>query len=112
MTAEEIEKLVRRREQPRPQRDGSPSGCGLLGLLAGGAYAAWRWWDKQANPDWLVEPPAATEVGDRGPLSSVGGSGRADRGPATGWTRRSRPRPRKPEAKEAEAKAKAKRRGH
>ncbi len=64
----------------------------MLGAL-GGAYAAWRWWDKQANPDWLVEPPVATEVGDeRSPLSSVDGSGRADLDPEV-------------EAKQAEAEA-------
>lgn len=37
-------------------------GLAVLGILAGGAFAAWKWWDKQANPDWLVEPPAPTEV--------------------------------------------------
>jgi len=42
--------------------------------LAGGAFAAWKWWDKQANPDWLVEPPAATEVPETGRLASVDGS--------------------------------------
>ncbi|MFF4603834.1 DUF5324 family protein [Streptomyces sp. NPDC001339] len=45
----------------------------VLGVLAGGAVAAWKWWDKQANPDWLVEPPAPTEVGERR-LSAVDGS--------------------------------------
>lgn len=47
----------------------------MLGVVAGGAFAAWKWWDKQANPDWLVEPPAPTEVADRRPpLSAVDGS--------------------------------------
>lgn len=46
----------------------------VLGILAGAAVVAWRWWDKQANPDWLVEPPAPTEVSDRGRLSAVDGS--------------------------------------
>ncbi|WP_431043294.1 DUF5324 family protein [Streptomyces sp. P1-3] len=45
------------------------------GLLAGGAYAAWKWWDKQANPEWLVEPPAPTELAEGQPLTSVDGSG-------------------------------------
>lgn len=62
--AEEIEKLARRRRR-RTCRNKAVKRLGLLGLLAAGAYAAWRWWDRQANPDWLVEPPAATEVGDR-----------------------------------------------
>jgi hypothetical protein len=50
-------------------------GLAVLAAVAGGAFAAWKWWDKQANPDWLVDPPAATEMpqGDR--LSSVDGSG-------------------------------------
>jgi hypothetical protein len=46
----------------------------LAGLLAGGVFAAWKWWDKQANPDWLVEPPAPTEVPDEPRLASVDGS--------------------------------------
>ncbi len=29
---------------------------GTLGALAGGGFAAWKWWEKQSNPDWLVEP--------------------------------------------------------
>ncbi len=45
----------------------------ILGAVAGGAYAAWKWWDKQANPDWLVEPPAATDVSGS-TLTSVDGS--------------------------------------
>ena len=53
----------------------------VLGILAAGAFAAWKWWDKQANPDWLVEPPAATEVPETGHLSSVDGSGQSDLDP-------------------------------
>lgn len=52
-------------------------GLAVLGILAGGAFAAWKWWDKQANPDWLVEPPAATEVPEAGRLTSVDGSGQS-----------------------------------
>ncbi|WP_314175983.1 DUF5324 family protein [Streptomyces winkii] len=109
VSAKEIEKLVRRRDK-RARRGRLARRLGLLGLLAGGVYAAWRWWDKQANPDWLVEPPEATEVGDRAPLSSVGGAAAAERRAGDGQL--------DPEveakAKEAEAKdaeAKAKRRG-
>ncbi len=32
---------------------------GVIGAVAGGGVAAWKWWQKQSNPDWLVEPPAA-----------------------------------------------------
>ncbi|MFJ9416813.1 DUF5324 family protein [Streptomyces sp. NPDC101227] len=46
----------------------------ILGIAVGAAVAAWKWWDKQANPDWLVEPPAPTEVGERGRLNAVDGS--------------------------------------
>ena len=45
--------------------------------MAGGAFAAWKWWDKQANPDWLVEPPAAKEVPESNRLTSVDGSGQS-----------------------------------
>ncbi|NLU69494.1 DUF5324 family protein [Streptomyces sp. HNM0574] len=64
----EIEKLSRRRSR-RACTGRALKRAGVLALLAGGCYAAWRWWDKQANPDWLVEPPAATEVGDRDTLA-------------------------------------------
>ncbi|MGW1072170.1 DUF5324 family protein [Streptomyces sp. NPDC002537] len=73
VSAAEIEKLVTRRDR-RSRTGRFAKRFALLGLLAGGAYAAWRWWDKQANPDWLVEPPAPTEVADRTPLASVDGS--------------------------------------
>jgi hypothetical protein len=70
----QIEKLVRR--QRRRARVGRiAKGLAVLGAVAGGAFAAWKWWDKQANPDWLVEPPAATEVPESGGLSSVDGTG-------------------------------------
>jgi hypothetical protein len=73
VSAREIEQLVRRRDR-RARTGRLAKRLGVLGLLAGGAYAAWRWWDKQANPDWLVEPPEATEVGDRSSLASMDGS--------------------------------------
>lgn len=69
----EIEKLVRKRRR-RARTGRAAKRLLVLGLLAGGAAAAWKWWDRQANPDWLVEPPAATELGNRSPLSSVDGS--------------------------------------
>lgn len=58
-----------------PGRSRLAKGLVVLGILAGGAFAAWKWWDKQANPDWLVEPPAATEVPETGGrLTSVDGT--------------------------------------
>ncbi|MCX4665770.1 DUF5324 family protein [Streptomyces sp. NBC_01381] len=74
VSAKEIKRLVRKHER-RARVGRLAKGAVVLGLLAGGAIAAWKWWDKQANPDWLVEPPAATEVPDSTPLSSVDGSG-------------------------------------
>ncbi|MEV0602428.1 DUF5324 family protein [Streptomyces sp. NPDC050315] len=73
VTAAEIEKLARKHRR-RARTGKALKRVTLLGILAGGAFAAWKWWDKQANPDWLVEPPAATEVGERAPLSAVDGS--------------------------------------
>ncbi|MEW2082148.1 DUF5324 family protein [Streptomyces sp. NPDC005283] len=80
VTAKEIQKLVRKHER-RSKAARLAKGLAVIGVLAGGAVAAWKWWDKQANPDWLVEPPAATEVSDRAPLSSVDGSGQDDLDP-------------------------------
>ncbi|MFJ2110416.1 MULTISPECIES: DUF5324 family protein [unclassified Streptomyces] len=73
VTVREIQKLVRRHER-RARAGRAVRGVVLVGALTGGAFAAWKWWDKQANPDWLVEPPAATEVPERAPLASVDGS--------------------------------------
>ncbi|MFF4080704.1 DUF5324 family protein [Streptomyces sp. NPDC001777] len=74
VTAQEIRKLARKHER-RARAGRLFKGFVVVGIVAGAAYTAWRWWDKQANPDWLVEPPAPTEVSDRPPLSSVDGSG-------------------------------------
>ncbi|MBT2413841.1 DUF5324 family protein [Streptomyces sp. ISL-12] len=74
VSAKEIQKLVRKHER-RAKAGHAVRVLAVLGLVAGGAFAAWKWWDKQANPDWLVEPPEATEVPEPGRLSSVDGSG-------------------------------------
>lgn len=73
ITAKEVRKLVKKHER-RARAGRLAKGLVVLGAVAGGAFAAWKWWDKQANPDWLVEPPAATEMSDRAPLTSVDGS--------------------------------------
>ncbi|MEV6480563.1 DUF5324 family protein [Streptomyces sp. NPDC051576] len=73
VTPKEIQKLVRKHER-RARAGRLAKGLAVLGILAGGAFAAWKWWDKQANPDWLVEPPAATDVPESGRLTSVDGS--------------------------------------
>ncbi|MFG3496105.1 DUF5324 family protein [Streptomyces sp. NPDC047928] len=74
VTAKDIEKIVRKHER-RANAGRAAKGLAVLGVLFGGAVAVWKWWDKQANPDWLVEPPAPTEVSDAAPLASVDGSG-------------------------------------
>ncbi|WP_369041872.1 DUF5324 family protein [Streptomyces sp. Midd1] len=80
VSAKEIQKLVRKHER-RARNGRLVKGLAVLGILAGGAFAAWKWWDKQANPNWLVEPPAATEVPETGRLTSVDGSGQSDLDP-------------------------------
>ncbi|BFO13633.1 DUF5324 family protein [Streptomyces sp. KM77-8] len=73
VSAQQIQKLVRK--QRRRARAGRVAKAVLIvGAVAGGAFAAWKWWDKQANPDWLVEPPAATDVSGATKLTSVDGS--------------------------------------
>ncbi|WP_329012846.1 MULTISPECIES: DUF5324 family protein [unclassified Streptomyces] len=74
VSAKQIEKLARRNER-RGRRGRTLKYVALASLLAGGAYAVWQWWDRQANPDWLVEPPAATEMPDAARLHSVDGTG-------------------------------------
>ncbi|MEV5178983.1 DUF5324 family protein [Streptomyces werraensis] len=73
VTAQQIQKLMRKRQR-RAAAGRAAKVVLILGAVAGGAYAAWKWWDKQANPDWLVEPPAATDVSGSTTLTSVDGS--------------------------------------
>ncbi|MCX3063784.1 DUF5324 family protein [Streptomyces beihaiensis] len=94
VTPKEIEKLARKHAR-RARAGRRAKTLAVLGVLTCGAFAAWKWWDKQANPDWLVEPPAATEVPDSEPLSSVDGSPRGSLTPEV-------------RAKQAEAEAEAK----
>jgi Family of unknown function (DUF5324) len=112
VSAKEIEKLVRRRDK-RARRGRLAKRLGLLGLIVGGVYAAWRWWDKQANPDWLVEPPEATEVGsDRAPLSSVSGGDAATHRADDGQDPKADAKAKEAKEAEEEARAKARRRSH
>ncbi|MFF7641665.1 DUF5324 family protein [Streptomyces canus] len=76
ITPKEVRKLVRKHER-RARAGRLAKALAVAGIVAGGAYAAWKWWDKQANPDWLVEPPAATEVPESGRLTSVDGTGQS-----------------------------------
>ncbi|MEU2233209.1 DUF5324 family protein [Streptomyces vietnamensis] len=74
VTPKEIRKIVKKHER-RARAGRLAWGLVALGVLVGGAFAAWKWWDKQANPDWLVEPPAPTEMDDGSSPPSVDGSG-------------------------------------
>ncbi|MET8567955.1 DUF5324 family protein [Streptomyces sp. NPDC004783] len=74
VSAQEIRKLARRHER-RAKAGRIAKALAVVGVVAGGAFAAWKWWDKQANPDWLVEPPEATEVSESARLTSVDGTG-------------------------------------
>ncbi|GAQ56336.1 DUF5324 family protein [Streptomyces acidiscabies] len=74
VTPAQIDRLVRANRR-RARAGRAVKGLAVLGVLAGGTYAAWRWWERQANPDWLVEPPAATEVPAAGGLKSVDNTG-------------------------------------
>ncbi|MBQ0827633.1 DUF5324 family protein [Streptomyces tagetis] len=74
VTARDIHKLAHR-QRCRAKAGRVARFVALAGLVAGGVVAAWKWWDKQANPDWLVEPPQATEVPESGRLTSVDGTG-------------------------------------
>jgi hypothetical protein len=76
VSPKDVRRLVRK-QQRRARAGRLAKGMLIAGVLAGGAVAAWKWWDKQANPDWLVEPPAATEVPAGGPLTAVDGSGKS-----------------------------------
>ncbi|MFE2279645.1 DUF5324 family protein [Streptomyces sp. NPDC059454] len=74
VSAQQIQKLVRKQRR-RAKAGRVAKAVLILGAAAGGAFAAWKWWDKQANPDWLVEPPAATDVSSGSTkLTSVDGS--------------------------------------
>ncbi|MEV5971887.1 DUF5324 family protein [Streptomyces sp. NPDC051921] len=74
VTPRDIEKIMKR-HQRRHRAGHVAKVLVILGVVACGAFWAWKWWDKQANPDWLVEPPAPTEVDEETELSSVDDGG-------------------------------------
>ncbi|MFJ5709029.1 MULTISPECIES: DUF5324 family protein [unclassified Streptomyces] len=70
VTPDDIRKIVRKHER-RARAGRLVKGLAVLGVLVGGAIVAWKWWDRQANPDWLVEPPAPTEVDEGSGMPSA-----------------------------------------
>lgn len=93
VSPQQIHKMIRRKRR-RAQAGRAGKAALLLGAVTASAFAAWKWWDKQANPDWLVEPPAATDVSGSTRLTSVDGSDQGSLDPEV-------------EAKEAKEAAKA-----
>lgn len=74
VTAADIHKLDRRIAR-RTRNSRIAKRIAALGIVAGAGFAAWRWWSKQTNPDWLVEPTPATEAsGPDSSLTQVDGS--------------------------------------
>ncbi|MFB7939534.1 DUF5324 family protein [Streptomyces sp. NPDC004779] len=70
VTPDDVRKIVRKQER-RARAGRLVKGLAVVGLLVGGAIAAWKWWDRQANPDWLVEPPAPTDVDEGSGMPSA-----------------------------------------
>ncbi|MFD1828952.1 MULTISPECIES: DUF5324 family protein [Streptomyces] len=73
LTAEDIRRIARRRTR-RARTGRAFRKLAVIGVVAGGAAAVWKWWEKQSSPDWLVEPPAATEISGGEALMESGGN--------------------------------------
>ncbi len=71
VSAAEIDRLVRRRIR-RERAGRALRDAVVVSAACGALMAAWKWWNKQNNPEWLVEPPEATEVGDRAAMNGSG----------------------------------------
>lgn len=71
ISAADIDRLVRRRIR-RERAGRAARGMLVVALASGAAFAAYKWWTKQTDPDWLVEPTEPTEADDRiGPGSTL-----------------------------------------
>ncbi|MEY9966068.1 hypothetical protein ABIA33_004123 [Streptacidiphilus sp. MAP12-16] len=79
VTLADIEALTARRARSRRSRwTRRVLVVGTLGVVAGGGLAAWKWWQKQSNPDWLVEPPATDLPPRSTPASASAGEAAAN----------------------------------
>ncbi|MFI9270037.1 DUF5324 family protein [Kitasatospora sp. NPDC052896] len=57
VTAAEIDKLAAKNAR-KSRRNGLATGLAIAGTVAvGGGVLMWQWWRRQAEPEWLVEPP-------------------------------------------------------
>ncbi|WP_276324182.1 DUF5324 family protein [Streptomyces sp. RFCAC02] len=61
VSVRDIKAAVRRRQR-RARTGRMMRRVGMIGLVAGGAFAAWKWWSGQNSPDWMAEDSPATEV--------------------------------------------------
>ncbi|MFE1358137.1 DUF5324 family protein [Streptomyces harbinensis] len=60
VTPQEIQHVVHRRRCAARRRRRMRR-VGVAGLTVGMAVLAWRWWQSQSSPDWLMEPSPPTE---------------------------------------------------
>jgi hypothetical protein len=67
VSAGDIDRLVRRRMR-RAKAGRAARDVVLVAVCCGAALAAWKWWNKQNNPEWLVEPSEPTDTGERSPM--------------------------------------------
>src|SRR5882757_2321163 len=74
VSAADIDRLVRRRVR-RQQTGRVFRGMVVAGLVGGAAFATFKWWSKQSNPDWLVEPSEPTEEFESKDRVAMNGSG-------------------------------------
>ncbi|WP_419996564.1 DUF5324 family protein [Streptomyces boninensis] len=63
VSAEDVRRIAKKRHRAEVAGKTAKGAAGAA-AVAGAGYAAYKWWDRQMNPDWLVEPPEATEVHD------------------------------------------------
>ncbi|MFC4034193.1 DUF5324 family protein [Streptomyces polygonati] len=74
VSAADIDRLVRRRTR-RAKTGRVFRGLVIVGLAGGAAVAAFKWWSRQSNPDWLVEPSQATDPLEDADRAAMNGSG-------------------------------------
>jgi hypothetical protein len=68
VSAADIDRLVKIRQR-RARTGRAARDVLIVAAACGAAFAAWKWWSKQNNPEWLVEPAEPTEVGDRASMN-------------------------------------------